>query len=350
MVDALDTPAAAGWWRPVVLLPAALLSRLPAEYIEALLAHELAHVRRHDYLGQPAAGPGRSIAVLPPGDVVALASHPRRARTRGRPRRRRCHRRTAPAGPGAGRAGRGAGRAAAPSATRTGRTRRPTSIWRTAHVAHRTPRPTRPRPQQRQAGLPAARPGRGRPAWPSMRTPSANRRSRRHPHVPRSLPRFRRPLPCSLRWRHRWRHRSPVPRQRHRWHPPRARHRIGRRRRHRPRRRHLPHLPHLPRRRRLPHWSHRPHRRRRPRPRPGGRAPARQRRQRAVCTGTQGRQRLPDVRLQRRHAAGRGRAPRARQRLPLVPPQRLRPMSSPIRRPWPACAGRGRRRTRSASG
>ena len=40
----------AGWWRPVVLLPAALLSRMPADLIEALLAHELAHIRRHDYL------------------------------------------------------------------------------------------------------------------------------------------------------------------------------------------------------------------------------------------------------------------------------------------------------------
>jgi beta-lactamase regulating signal transducer with metallopeptidase domain len=50
LVDALDTPAAAGWWRPVVLLPASLLARLPVDYVEALLAHELAHVRRHDYL------------------------------------------------------------------------------------------------------------------------------------------------------------------------------------------------------------------------------------------------------------------------------------------------------------
>ena len=48
--DAIDTPVAAGWWRPVVLVPAALLTALPVEYIEALLAHELAHVRRRDYL------------------------------------------------------------------------------------------------------------------------------------------------------------------------------------------------------------------------------------------------------------------------------------------------------------
>jgi beta-lactamase regulating signal transducer with metallopeptidase domain len=48
--DALGTPVAAGWWRPVVLVPAALLARMPTELIEALLAHELAHVRRRDYL------------------------------------------------------------------------------------------------------------------------------------------------------------------------------------------------------------------------------------------------------------------------------------------------------------
>jgi beta-lactamase regulating signal transducer with metallopeptidase domain len=48
--DALDTPVAAGWWRPMVLVPAALLARMPADLLEALLAHELAHVRRRDYL------------------------------------------------------------------------------------------------------------------------------------------------------------------------------------------------------------------------------------------------------------------------------------------------------------
>ncbi|MCI4566612.1 M56 family metallopeptidase [Lysobacter sp. CFH 32150] len=50
VVDCLDSPASAGWWRPVVLLPAALIARMPTDLIEALLAHELAHIRRHDYL------------------------------------------------------------------------------------------------------------------------------------------------------------------------------------------------------------------------------------------------------------------------------------------------------------
>jgi Zn-dependent protease with chaperone function/predicted nucleic acid-binding Zn-ribbon protein len=50
VVDELESPVSAGWWRPVVLLPASLLTRMPAALIEALLAHELAHIRRHDYL------------------------------------------------------------------------------------------------------------------------------------------------------------------------------------------------------------------------------------------------------------------------------------------------------------
>jgi beta-lactamase regulating signal transducer with metallopeptidase domain len=43
-------PAVVGWMKPVVLVPAGLFANLPAEQIEALLAHELAHVCRHDYL------------------------------------------------------------------------------------------------------------------------------------------------------------------------------------------------------------------------------------------------------------------------------------------------------------
>jgi uncharacterized protein (TIGR03435 family) len=46
----LQAPAAIGWLRPVVLVPAGALAGLPAAQIEALLPHELAHVRRHDYL------------------------------------------------------------------------------------------------------------------------------------------------------------------------------------------------------------------------------------------------------------------------------------------------------------
>ena len=50
VVDALASPVTAGWWRPVVLVPASLLAGMPPQLLEALLAHELAHVRRFDYL------------------------------------------------------------------------------------------------------------------------------------------------------------------------------------------------------------------------------------------------------------------------------------------------------------
>lgn len=50
VVDDLASPLTAGWLRPVVLLPASLVSGMPAELLEALLAHEMAHVKRLDYL------------------------------------------------------------------------------------------------------------------------------------------------------------------------------------------------------------------------------------------------------------------------------------------------------------
>lgn len=50
IVDGLASPVTAGWWKPVVLVPAALVSGMPPQLLEALLAHELAHVRRCDYL------------------------------------------------------------------------------------------------------------------------------------------------------------------------------------------------------------------------------------------------------------------------------------------------------------
>ena len=47
---AVSVPTLIGWVRPVVLLPAAALAGLSPQQLEAILAHELAHVRRHDYL------------------------------------------------------------------------------------------------------------------------------------------------------------------------------------------------------------------------------------------------------------------------------------------------------------
>jgi beta-lactamase regulating signal transducer with metallopeptidase domain len=48
--DRVDSPSVIGWLRPVILAPVGVLCGLAPEQVEALLAHELAHVRRHDYL------------------------------------------------------------------------------------------------------------------------------------------------------------------------------------------------------------------------------------------------------------------------------------------------------------
>lgn len=48
--DDIDSPMTAGWWKPIVLMPTALFTQLSPEYIEALIAHELAHIKRFDYL------------------------------------------------------------------------------------------------------------------------------------------------------------------------------------------------------------------------------------------------------------------------------------------------------------
>ncbi len=43
-------PMVIGWLKPVVLVPAGLVAGLSAAQLEAILAHELIHIRRHDYL------------------------------------------------------------------------------------------------------------------------------------------------------------------------------------------------------------------------------------------------------------------------------------------------------------
>ncbi|MFL6278864.1 MAG: M56 family metallopeptidase [Vicinamibacterales bacterium] len=46
----VDVPTVIGWLKPVILLPASALSGLNPHQLEAIMAHELAHIRRHDYL------------------------------------------------------------------------------------------------------------------------------------------------------------------------------------------------------------------------------------------------------------------------------------------------------------
>ena len=46
----VEVPTVLGWLRPVILLPTSALTGLNPDQLRAILAHELAHIRRHDYL------------------------------------------------------------------------------------------------------------------------------------------------------------------------------------------------------------------------------------------------------------------------------------------------------------
>ncbi|HVU96617.1 MAG TPA: M56 family metallopeptidase [Puia sp.] len=46
----VDVPVTLGHLKPIILLPAAMIAHLTTEQVEAILVHELAHIRRRDYL------------------------------------------------------------------------------------------------------------------------------------------------------------------------------------------------------------------------------------------------------------------------------------------------------------
>ena len=46
----VDVPCVIGWLRPIILLPPAGCLGLTPQQLEAVLAHELAHIKRHDFL------------------------------------------------------------------------------------------------------------------------------------------------------------------------------------------------------------------------------------------------------------------------------------------------------------
>jgi GWxTD domain-containing protein len=46
----VDVPLVVGYLRPFILVPLGMLSAMPPDHVEAILLHELAHIRRRDYL------------------------------------------------------------------------------------------------------------------------------------------------------------------------------------------------------------------------------------------------------------------------------------------------------------
>src|SRR6185369_10669002 len=75
--DRVDSPSVIGWLRPGILAPVGVLCGLAPEQVEALLAHELAHVRRHDYLVNVLQGIAESLLFYHP--AVWWLSHQIRA-------------------------------------------------------------------------------------------------------------------------------------------------------------------------------------------------------------------------------------------------------------------------------
>jgi len=48
--DLVDTPLTIGFWKPVILLPVAVINHLNMKQAEAIVLHELNHIRRNDYM------------------------------------------------------------------------------------------------------------------------------------------------------------------------------------------------------------------------------------------------------------------------------------------------------------
>jgi beta-lactamase regulating signal transducer with metallopeptidase domain len=63
----VDAPAVVGWLRPVILLPIAALANLTPSQVEAVVAHELMHIRRHDYLVNVAQAVAETVLFFHPG-------------------------------------------------------------------------------------------------------------------------------------------------------------------------------------------------------------------------------------------------------------------------------------------
>jgi hypothetical protein len=74
-----DVPVVIGHLRPVILMPVGLLAGLPVGQVEAILLHELAHIRRFDYLANLTPAFRGEPAVLSPRGLVGFERDSRRA-------------------------------------------------------------------------------------------------------------------------------------------------------------------------------------------------------------------------------------------------------------------------------
>jgi bla regulator protein BlaR1 len=65
--ELVKVPVAIGWLKPVILLPMGIILQLPAEQLDCILWHELAHIRRRDYLVNIVQGLVETVFFFNPG-------------------------------------------------------------------------------------------------------------------------------------------------------------------------------------------------------------------------------------------------------------------------------------------
>ena len=79
--EKISVPIVIGIVQPMILLPASLVSGLSPDQLQALVTHELAHIRRHDLLInllQTSSKNCRSVAVFPSGRLVCQSENQHR--------------------------------------------------------------------------------------------------------------------------------------------------------------------------------------------------------------------------------------------------------------------------------
>jgi bla regulator protein blaR1 len=65
--ELVKVPVAVGWLKPMILLPMGIILQLPAEQLDSILWHELAHIRRRDYLANILQGLVETVFFFNPG-------------------------------------------------------------------------------------------------------------------------------------------------------------------------------------------------------------------------------------------------------------------------------------------
>lgn len=75
----VHAPTVIGCLRPVVLVPASALLGLTPQQLELVLAHELAHIQRRDYLVNLLQTAVETLLILPPGGVLGVGADAGRA-------------------------------------------------------------------------------------------------------------------------------------------------------------------------------------------------------------------------------------------------------------------------------